>query len=569
MLPRPSPLKKTALVLGNGSYKPIGIDQCLHDASDILEALDRLNFEVVACLDGDVNMMDDAISRFHRRLATTPTDIAVIYYSGHGIQIDGVNYAQPIADSNVANLQESGLINLSEALKKTSKHANTTLVFLDACRTNPLLKRVNDQRESDAIAKGSGTFSRVPAGLAPVSEDQDMQNQTFIAYAAAPGEVAIADKTRRNSSFTDSLLAHMETTDLSLDNLMNRVASDVDQTGHGQKPWKISSLRSPFYFAPGSLVWFNTNIVGFIAYLISLLAYTWALSDTTDNRYALAAGGVMALSLFLFLFGLNRSYSVLRGDRTTDSGTIYRLTTIGGFFGGVIAGPLITAAYVFFWDVRWGDPPPTGEVLSEILLACVFCGSLLGPLGYNLARLSLFERVAGHNKLLANSLGGAAGGLITGVIAGPVVTWYFGSQERPFATPEVLYPGGLIGAMLTIFVILNYRLELFSYRRFISRLAACAVSVLVIAAATTIIFAFSYDFMLWLIDSVLGKFDVETLILAGLVAGPTVGLVLGAAVGLAYGLDKMFERARADRKAVKQAMELERARHHGPLIPSP
>ena len=232
--------KRVALLIGNSAYEHAGsLRNPVSDATAIGRSLDELDFEVILATDLTIGDMHGAISKFGRALKNA--DVGLIFYAGHGLQIDGRNYLVPV-DAQIQDQADAfiELINLDRILAVMEASVPTRLVFLDACRDNPLTRRLRS-------AASSGTRSTsVGEGLAEL----DASDGTFIAYATAPGEVA-EDGRGRNSPFTTALLEHMAKPGLEIRQILTRVRADVKvATNDGQVPWDSSSLTSDFYFVP-------------------------------------------------------------------------------------------------------------------------------------------------------------------------------------------------------------------------------------------------------------------------------------------------------------------------------
>ena len=172
--------------------------------------------------------------------AARGAEVTLFFYAGHGLQVEGENYLVPV-DARLADEVDLDLEAFELAKFMRRMRGGTNLVFLDACRDNPLasnLVRSMGPTRSAAVGRGLG---RVETG-----------SGTLIAYATQPGNVA-DDGEGRNSPFTGALLAHIATPGLSVDALLARVTDDVMKgTGERQQPWRHSSLRKPFYFVPPS-----------------------------------------------------------------------------------------------------------------------------------------------------------------------------------------------------------------------------------------------------------------------------------------------------------------------------
>src|SRR5262245_8980281 len=229
--PSPAPLgRRVALVIGNAGYKHAAkLANPANDAGDIALALRKLGFDVVEGRDLDKRGMEDKIREFGGKLEHA--DLALFFYAGHGMQVGGKNYLVPI-DAKLERAGDLSLdtIDVSQVLAQMEAEKRVNLVFLDACRDNPLAR---------SFSRSLGTRSTsVGSGLASIQSAVG----TMIAYATQPENVAL-DGDGRNSPFTAALLKHMATPSLEISALMKRVRADViAATRDKQVPWDHSSL---------------------------------------------------------------------------------------------------------------------------------------------------------------------------------------------------------------------------------------------------------------------------------------------------------------------------------------
>ena len=230
--------RRVALVIGNGAYRYAPeLTNPSNDAAGLAAALRRLGFTVEEKVDLDRNGTLAALHQFSRLLENA--DVGLFFYAGHALQVGGRNYLVPV-DAQLE--READLIfqavELDDALRLLEQQARTSLVFLDACRDNPLAR---------TLARSMGTRSQaVGRGLAEVASGAG----TLIAFATSPGNVA-ADGQGANSPFTAALLEQIETPGLEIGRLLARVTGAVrDETKGRQVPWLHSSLTGDFYFLP-------------------------------------------------------------------------------------------------------------------------------------------------------------------------------------------------------------------------------------------------------------------------------------------------------------------------------
>jgi Caspase domain len=222
--------RRVALVIGNGNYQfATKLGNPANDASDIANALRKLGFDVVEGRDLDKRGVEDKLREFSRKLAGAK--LALFFYAGHGMQVAGKNYLVPVD----AKLEQPGdlrldTIDIADVLSQMEAEPRVNLVFLDACRDNPLAR-------SFARSMGARSAS-VGQGLALVQSAIG----TMIAYATQPDAVAL-DGDGRNSPFTKALLKHIATPAVDISTVMRRVRADViAETSERQVPWDHSSL---------------------------------------------------------------------------------------------------------------------------------------------------------------------------------------------------------------------------------------------------------------------------------------------------------------------------------------
>jgi len=213
--------KRFALVIGNGAYSGSAkLDNPVADSEAIAASLKRHGFQVYLERNLTRQQMIAAIQKFS--MDASDADLSVLYFAGHGVQINGVNFLVPI-DVSVADANRMGFDAVSlNTLIDTALPGKARLVFLDACRDNPWLK--------------SGTRG-LTRGLAPVS----VTSGTLISYATKDGSVAF-DGSGKHSPFTQALLEHIDQPE-DIGIVLRRVRERVMKLTNGQQqPWEYGSL---------------------------------------------------------------------------------------------------------------------------------------------------------------------------------------------------------------------------------------------------------------------------------------------------------------------------------------
>src|SRR5262245_10579374 len=235
--------RRVALVIGNSAYAHVApLPNPVRDAAAIGEALRRLQFDDVTVLkDLGAEALRRALLDFEPRAAGA--DIAVLYFAGHGIEVDGQNFLIPVdarlTRAAAAELEAVPLGTVTTVLASAQK---LRLVILDACRTNPFRPRL--------AADGPGGRKRsIGRGLGRVEPGQN----ELIAFAARAGTEA-DDGVGEHSPFTAAILKYIETSGLEIRLLFGGVRDHVlAATNQQQVPHLYGTLGlEPIYLKPGT-----------------------------------------------------------------------------------------------------------------------------------------------------------------------------------------------------------------------------------------------------------------------------------------------------------------------------
>lgn len=223
--------RRTALVIGNGSYKNAPLANPVRDARLIAEALLAARFRVIRLENASRETMLKAIAEFGDEIDLG--GVGVFYYAGHGVQVRGENYLMPV-DAKIDREEEirTRSVNAQEILDRMAAAKNgLNLVFLDACRNDP--------------------YPRASRGAAPGLARMDAALGTLVSFATAPGSVA-EDGGSANSPYSQHLAAAMHEPGLRIEDVLKRVRSRVREDTHGRQiTWDNSSIEGEFYFHPG------------------------------------------------------------------------------------------------------------------------------------------------------------------------------------------------------------------------------------------------------------------------------------------------------------------------------
>ncbi|MBR0845308.1 caspase family protein [Bradyrhizobium liaoningense] len=222
--------KRVALVMGNSAYKNVArLANPANDAALVGGMFRKAGFDTVDVkLDLNVVDMRKALREFGGK--AREADVAVIYYAGHGIELDGTNYLIPTdaaLETDTDVLDEA--FPLDRVLFAIEPAKQLRLVILDACRDNPFAKTMKRTVASRAIGRGL-------AKVEPTSPN------TMVAFAAKAGSTA-SDGDARNSPFATALVERLPMPGLDLRKAFGFVRDDVlKTTGYKQEPYVYGSL---------------------------------------------------------------------------------------------------------------------------------------------------------------------------------------------------------------------------------------------------------------------------------------------------------------------------------------
>jgi len=235
-----APPRRTAFVIGNSNYRNVPkLPNPRRDAAAISTKLKQIGFEVTTVIDGDQVALDTALASFSK--SSRGSDIALFFFAGHGIQINGENYLLPISvkGSTADAVLRQGL-SLNDVRRRfRAAAAGLSIFVLDSCRDNPFgslaTKRTGETAAPLVIGQGMAQMQSA-AGM-------------LIAYATQPGRLAY-DGDGKHSPFTTSLLRYLGEPGLEIRLMLGRVREDVvAKTGGAQIPWVEEAVLGEFYFS--------------------------------------------------------------------------------------------------------------------------------------------------------------------------------------------------------------------------------------------------------------------------------------------------------------------------------
>jgi uncharacterized caspase-like protein len=222
--------KRVALVIGNSAYQRVSrLPNPSRDAAAMAGLLKRAGFDVVESRwDLNINEMRRAIRGFSGK--AQDADIAVVFYAGHGMEVDGINYLLPVDAALERDIDvEDEAISLDRIVKVMEPVKRLRLVILDACRDNPFINSMKRTIASRSVGRG---LAKIEVSV----------SDTMIAFAAKAGSTA-GDGDGDNSPFTKALLNNITTPGLDLRLAFGRVRDEVlRSTGNRQEPFMYGSL---------------------------------------------------------------------------------------------------------------------------------------------------------------------------------------------------------------------------------------------------------------------------------------------------------------------------------------
>ena len=230
---------RLALVIGQSAYRSVpALPNPANDARAVTQLLTDSGFEVSTAADLSQGQMREAVSDFAGKVAAKGADtVALVFYAGHGLQIDGENFLVPIdidpkreADIPIQAVRLNDILNTL-----TSVPSKMRILMLDACRNNPF---------PDLKTAGGG-LAIVDAKIGAPG--------TFLSFSTSPGAVA-EDGSGSNSPYTNALLAAGKEQNIPIEETFKRVRLAVNKVTEGrQTPWDSSSLTEDFRFSGASV----------------------------------------------------------------------------------------------------------------------------------------------------------------------------------------------------------------------------------------------------------------------------------------------------------------------------
>jgi hypothetical protein len=222
--------RRLALVVGNNAYPKAPLGNAVFDATSVSAALREVGFDVTTVTDADLPTFERVVDAFALRLQRT--DIAVFFFAGHGVQVDGDNYLVPIDFNGVDEADaKARTYSATRLQEKIEARARIRVMILDACRNNPFKSSRSGQGGLSAM-QGRGSL---------------------IAFATAAGSTANDNPRGKNGLFTEHLLEVLRQPGLSSREVFFKVRARVNAASAGKQfPWVSDGLIGDFVFRAGA-----------------------------------------------------------------------------------------------------------------------------------------------------------------------------------------------------------------------------------------------------------------------------------------------------------------------------
>ena len=228
-----TPATRTALVIGNNRYRQNALGNAANDARAMAALLGQAGFAVDLKIDATRAQMIAGIDALGAAAARREVDTSLFFFAGHAAQLDWRNYLLPV-DGDVESPGDIRLqcVDIGLLLDRLGRaKGKTALIILDACRDDPFGPRFRPSQ------KGMSPYD-APAG-------------TLLAFATAPGRVAVEVQGNRNGLYTEHLVRELSVKGVRMEDALKRVRLNVRLASAGaQVPWESTSLERDVVLFP-------------------------------------------------------------------------------------------------------------------------------------------------------------------------------------------------------------------------------------------------------------------------------------------------------------------------------
>lgn len=222
---------KVALVIGNAQYEKRGswLANPVNDARLMDSQLRRMGFNVTKVENARSKNFQNVIVEFSTKAKNAA--VAVVFYSGHGVQVEGENYLMPVDNEKIRTAEDLKDASLSLGTiigSLESANVGLKIVILDACRDNPF----------DTDGKKSGKSNGLASPKLP-------PRGALVAYSAKPGSTADDNQSSNNSLYTKLLVDSLKE-DVPVEQVFKSVREKMRAAGVKQVPTEVSSIAGNF-----------------------------------------------------------------------------------------------------------------------------------------------------------------------------------------------------------------------------------------------------------------------------------------------------------------------------------
>lgn len=226
--------RRVALVIGNARYQVGSLPNPVNDARLVELRLRKLGFEVTTVENVNAARLRTVVDDFAAK--SSGADVALFYYSGHAIQVDGENYLLPVDNAALADddtlRERTQPLGIMMAKLSGSSGPRVKLFFIDACRNSPF------QSKTRSLSGGLAQIAPPPKGA-------------LVVFATAPGRTALDGGAVKNSVFTKNFAAIVDVPGVKVEDMVKQLRVGVlRDTKNQQEPSEVSSLTGDFYFRP-------------------------------------------------------------------------------------------------------------------------------------------------------------------------------------------------------------------------------------------------------------------------------------------------------------------------------
>jgi hypothetical protein len=359
-----------ALVIGNSNYGDGTIVSGIDDAKAMAQALGDLDFAVTPVTDGSLHATKVALDTFKASLAKATA--VVVFYSGHGFQVNGQSFLQPI-DGSIDPASTLPLAKLLQALGAAPNEA-VKLVFLDVCR---LSKKLSAQLPPGATE-----------GLAP---PEAAPNNVVQSFAASPGQTAASGNVGALSPYTTVLVRHIREAGLTVEDLLGKVSKELVSPDEVQTPTQDGMPPQGFCLRPAVAVAAEVTSVddGLVVVLNGQVVMNQTVKSNQSQSLTLQAG---PNSLTLLVFNQRSFHNTQSWERT--EGWNYTLL-LRGPDGKELTGKgcLQSPCFKDSEDVPFKNGPHNGGTF-KVASANLFVDPMTGALEMRDVDTKVWEREA-------------------------------------------------------------------------------------------------------------------------------------------------------------------------------